>query len=151
MMYEDVVRDFARRTLRNVEYIEHASGRHEPVLEATQLINSMLGLLVLPQQEFFESLPMMGLEGLVDTGWPIPQVTGDFEQVVDLKQRLHYLRNAVAHFNLEFIGDGTNTIGLLRVWNQDPRSGKTTWKAELSLDDLRGITSRFIELVLRDS
>ncbi len=80
-------------------------------------------------------------------GWPIPKVTGRFEQVRDLNQLIRYLRNAITHFNIKFIGDGQNEIEVLRVWNENDR-GRKTWEAVLSVSDLRGIAERFIEFLL---
>ena len=108
-------------------------------LEVTQLINSMLGLLVFPQQKYVESIPKTPLEKLREDGWPIPRVTGEFQEATDLNQLIRYLRNAVAHFNIKFVGDGENNIKVLRVWNMAPMRGQDgkiaeekNWEAESS-------------------
>jgi hypothetical protein len=149
MMYEDVIRDFARRTKANLAAIDRLRADGHEVYEVTQLINSMLGLLVFPQQKFYDQIPETPLEQLRLEGWPVPEVRGRFEQVTDLRQLLRYLRNAIAHFNVKFLGDGDGQgpIRVLRVWNVDPRKNVTTWEAELSTDDLRGIAERFIKLL----
>jgi hypothetical protein len=64
MMYAEVVRDFARRTKANLAAIERLCANGEEVYEVTQLVNSMLGLLVLPQQEFVDRIPETPLEQL---------------------------------------------------------------------------------------
>ena len=150
MIYEEVIRDFAERTRANLQAIEHLHANGEDVYEATQLVNSTLGLLVFPQQEYMDSIPLTSLAQLEQDGWPIPQVSGGFKQVSNLKQLIKYLRNAIAHFNIKFIGDGRREISLLRVWNIDPRNDKKTWEAELSVDDLRKIAYRFIDLLLEE-
>jgi hypothetical protein len=146
MMYKEVIQDFARRTRKNLEVLDqlHAEGRE--VYEVTQLVNSTLGLLVFPQQEYVDQIPRTPLDELSRDGWPIPKVKGQFEQVRDLNQLIRYLRNAITHFNIKFIGDGQNEIEVLRVWNED--RGRKTWEAVLSVSDLRGITERFIEFLL---
>lgn len=149
MMYEEVVRDFARRTKANLSAIEQlrASGQETyEVYEVTQLVNSMLGLLVFPQQKFVERIPETPLDQLVQEEWPVPEVRGQFKQVSNLRQLIRYLRNAIAHFNVQFLGDGEGQIRVLRVWNHD-RKGHRNWEAELSVDDIRGIADRFIELL----
>jgi len=148
MMYKEVIQDFARRTRKNLEVIDqlHAEGRE--VYEVTQLVNSTLGLLVFPQQEYVDQIPRTPLDELRRDGWPIPKVTGRFEQVRDLNQLIRYLRNAITHFNIKFIGDGQNEIEVLRVWNED--RGRKTWEAVLSVSDLRGIAERFIEFLLNE-
>ena len=42
MMYENVVRDFAARTRKNLRVIEHLEADGQEVYEVTQLVNSML-------------------------------------------------------------------------------------------------------------
>mgnify|MGYP001174141173 FL=1 len=123
----------------------------------------MLGLLVFPQQEYIESIPRTSLAELARAGWPIPAVRGSFAQADDLNQLIRYLRNAIAHFNIRFVGDGQSNIAVIRVWNMTPvkdRDGKVqrdsegqirerkNWEAELGVDELRGIAVRFIDLLL---
>ncbi len=163
MIYEEVVRDFALRTRKNIQAIEGLHKLNAEVFEVTQLINSMLGLLVFPQQEYVDAIPRKPLEELQREGWPIPQVTGNFQQVTDLNQLIRYLRNAVAHFNIKFIGDSESNIRVLRVWNMVPvrnesgqavrdRNGniveEKNWEAELTVTQLHSIANRFIDLLL---
>jgi hypothetical protein len=148
MMYEEVIRDFARRARKNLEVIDRLHAERHEVYEVTQLVNSTLGLLVFPQQEYVDQIPHTPLAELERDGWPIPKVKGQFHQVKDLNQLIRYLRNAIAHFNIRFIGDGRNEISFLKVWHED--RGKKTWEAELSVGDLRGIAERFIKLLLNE-
>jgi hypothetical protein len=152
MMYEEVIRDFAQRTQKNLQAIEYLlkerkEGRDVPeVFETTQLVNSTLGLLVFPQQQFVDDIPETPINELKEMGWPVPKVCSGFPQVEDLNQLIRYLRNAIAHFNIRFIGDGQNQISFIKVWNC--RDNKKTWEAELSVSDLQSITEKFIELLL---
>jgi hypothetical protein len=111
------------------------------------LRNSCLGLLVFPQQRFIERIPKIPMEQLSKEGWPVPRVTGKFRQVANLKELIRYLRNAIAHFNIKFIGDSENQIRTLRVWNKN-NSGKKTWEAELSADDLKKIAEKFSGMLI---
>ena len=146
MMYSEIIRDFARRTQKNLTAIEQLRADGHEVYEATQLVNSMLGLLIFPQQEYIGRIPNTPFHELIQEGWPLPKVRGQFSQVADLKQLVRYLRNAIAHFNIEFVGDGQGSIWLLRVWNEN--RGTKTWEAELTLADIRQIAERFIDLLL---
>jgi hypothetical protein len=129
--------------MRNLQKIQH----DVEVYEVTQLINSMLGLLVFPQQKYFDHIPNTSLAELVRLGWPIPRVEGRYPQVNNLRELLRYLRNGIAHCNLEFLSDDGQQISGLRVWND--RRGRTTWKARLTLEDIEKITDKFIELLLK--
>jgi hypothetical protein len=149
MMYEDVIRDFARRTRRNLGEVERLLADGHEVYKVTQLINSMLGLLVSPREEYVNRIPETPIRDLEQDGWLIPRVKDGFPQVPHLKDPVRYLRNAIAHFNIEFIDDGKNQIRILRVWNKY-RSRKT-WEAEMGLYDLRGIAERFTDLLLAEN
>ena len=150
MMYEEVIRDFALRTRANLETIERLHAEGHKVYEVTQLVNSTLGLIVFPQQECFNQIPETPLEEMKRNGWPVPKVIGNFPDVRDFRELMRYLRNAISHFNIKFIGDGQNEIRLLRVWNAD-RKGQKTWEAEVSVNDLKLITTKFIQFLLDEA
>ncbi|MBA7698739.1 hypothetical protein ES703_107421 [subsurface metagenome] len=90
MMYEEVIRDFAQRTQKNLQAIEYLlkkrkEGREVPeVFETTQLVNSTLGLLVFPQQQFVNDIPATPINELKKMGWPVPKVCSGFPQVKNL-------------------------------------------------------------------
>lgn len=155
MIYEPdrVVQDFAQRTQANLDAIRRLRAEGQPVYEVTQLMNSLLGLLVFPKEKFFEVLPNMPLNQLKREGWPVPVISGPYRQARNLKQLIRFLRNAVAHFNIEFLPapghpeDLPPEITGLRVWNT--YEGAKTWEATLSLEDLQGITERFLALVIQ--
>jgi hypothetical protein len=149
MDYQNVVKDFAERTRKNLHLLRQLQQKDpdQEILEVTQLINSMLGLLVFPQQRYFNQIPQPPLSELKDQGWPIPQVVGDYPQVSVLRELVRYLRNAVAHFNVEFTVGENQQISGLKVWNYDPRRRRTTWKAELTLEQIEDITERFLDIL----
>lgn len=150
MMYEDVIADFAKRTEANLQTIRRLAKEDgaAPAFEVTQLVNSMLGLLVFPQQRYLDRIPETPIADLAREGWPIPEVIGDHPQVPNLRQLIRMLRNAVAHFNLEFEPGVGNEIKGLIVWNTEPRTGDKTWKARLTVTDLDAITTKFVALLL---
>jgi hypothetical protein len=152
MNYENLVRDFAKRTRANLVTLRSLPSVNPDlkVYEVTQLINSMLGLLVFPEQRYFNHIPKTSPEDLIHQGWPIPEVEGDYPQVNDLQELVRYLRNGITHCNVEFLADSREQIDGLRVWNTNPRTGKTTWKARLTLEDMEKITDKFIQLLLEE-
>lgn len=149
--HDDLVTDFARRTRTNLETLRKVKEAHHgwSVFEVTQLINSMLGLLVFPQQRYINEIPPMPMHELIADGWPVPRLTGDYPQAQDLKTLVRYLRNAISHFNIDFLERKNGEISGLRIWNTDPRqANRKTWEAELSVNELEAITHRFIELLI---
>ncbi len=150
MEYQNLIEDFARRTRDNLSHIHALKESGAEVYEVTALINSMLGLLVFPQQRYVNSIPETPIEELSRQGWPIPTVVGNFTQVSDLRQLVRYLRNAISHFNVRFLAEDSGQIVGLEVWNVEPRNNRKTWKARLSVSDLNAIAHRFIALILRE-
>jgi len=145
--YKDLVRDFAERTRANLALVRDAAKTGQNAYEVTQLMNSMLGLLVFPQQEFYNKIPETKLVDLENDGWPIPRVRGSYPQVADLKQLERYLKNGIAHFNLRFTEKGGHVDGII-IWNVPP-NGKKNWEAELKIEELEGITDKFTQLLLK--
>lgn len=148
MEYNDLVKDFATRTKANLAIIRAAVKTDQDAYEVTQFINSLLGLLVFPQQEFYDKIPKTNLADLEKDGWPIPRVCDNYKQVKDLSELARYLRNGIAHFNLRFTQKDEHVDGVI-IWNTRP-NGEKNWKAELTIVELEGITDRFAELLLKD-
>jgi len=149
MDYKNLVRDFVIRTRKNLDYIEETV-RTDPeaeVYEVTQLVNSMLGMIVFPKERYFEHIPENPLEELQKEGWVIPEVTGNFKQVNNLRQLMRHLRNSIAHSNLEFDSDGHTLTGI-RLWNC--KDHQKNWEVRMTILELRDLTSRFIDLILSE-
>ena len=70
MNYDDLVKDFAERTLINLDHMQKQQQAGFPVFEVTQLVNSLLGLLVFPRENWINKIPMISIVDLVDDGWP---------------------------------------------------------------------------------
>ena len=150
MNYDEnhLVKDFALRTQENLRLVKKLENNPDyRFFEVTQLINSMLGLLVFPKVAFINKFPNKLLSELEKEGWPrIVLLEGD-APCNDLQALINYLRNAIAHFNLKFLSkDGQNISGL-ELWNIPYHSDRVNWRVRLSLDDLRTITDKFIDLI----
>jgi hypothetical protein len=148
MEYSDVIKEFAMRTKDNLIIIEDLSKINSEVnaYEVTQLINSMLGLLVFPKEKYINAIPEIILSDLVKAGWAVPEVKGSFPQANNLRELIRYMRNAIAHFNLEFVYSENSISGLI-LWNC--RRGSKTWQVEMGLDQLKDIAFRFIDLLVK--
>ena len=149
MEYKNLIRDFAERTLKNLEFVEAAVNENadSEIFEVTQLVNSMLGLLVFPRERFFKQIPESPLQELRANGWPIPKMKGSPPRAQNLRDLVSCRRHGIAHCNVEFISDGRNLTGL-RIWNYPPGSRTKDWEAELGLSELRKIARKFISLLL---
>lgn len=67
----------------------------------------------------------------------------------NLRDLMRYMRNGIAHVNIEFIQDGQNRIEALHIWNTT-LAGKKNWEAKLSINDLRETVYRFLDLIIEE-
>jgi hypothetical protein len=138
---------FAYRTRRNLEQIEADARAGEDVHVVTQLIVSLLGLIVFPWEHQFDlSINSLSLESLSKEGWPDWKIIkGSCDTVGDL---IRHLRNAIAHRRLHFSSD-SRVLEEVMIRFSDSKSKNTEpyWSAEISAKDLRTFCLKFIELV----
>lgn len=142
---EQFIVDFARRTRANLEFIERAGKDGASVFEVTQLANSLLGLLVFPKERYIQSIPHTPLSELAAQGWPSVRTTQGQLREETLYGLIDMLRNSIAHCNVEFFSGPDSAISGIKVWNK--YKGQISWKAELTIADLRSIAFKFVELI----
>jgi hypothetical protein len=145
--YGVTVRHFAQRTRKNLQTIERFS-KADPnsYFEVTQLINSAIGLLMFPQQEFFELIPRKSLEELKKEGWPIPIFEHGGERTQNLRDLTKNMRNSFAHFNIDFKPDRGKIAGIY-LWNRSDETQPPNWVCYMSIEDLRKIFEKFAKSV----
>lgn len=132
------------RTEKNLRAIESLKDRGEEVYEVTQLINSLLGLLIYPKERMFYKIPHIRREYMEKEGWPLP--CEEISQVRHLRGLVKNVRNAVAHFNIEFRHDENEIVGV-RFENyslDDDDKKEPIWVGVFELDSLR----RFVYMLL---
>ncbi|HBG59221.1 MAG TPA: HEPN family nuclease [Anaerolineaceae bacterium] len=106
----DLEDEFIARTQKNLKAIECLKQKGGEVYEVTQLLNSMLGLLIFPKEKLYKKIQPKNWDMMVKEGWPLP--SGDNAHVSNLKQLVRNMRNAVAHFNIELVNDGNEITGI---------------------------------------
>jgi len=107
----DLEDEFIARTQKNLIAIECLKEKGGEVYEVTQLLNSMLGLLIFPKERrLYEKIQPKSWDTMVEEGWPLP--SGDNAHVSDLEELIRHMRNAVAHckFNLTTDHDEISSI-----------------------------------------
>lgn len=106
----DLEDEFIARTQKNLIAIECLKEKGVEVYEVTQLLNSMLGLLIFPRERFYKKIQPKSWDEMVEEGWPLP--SGDNAHVSDLEELIRHMRNAVAHckFNLTTDHDEISSI-----------------------------------------
>ena len=123
MEYELFERDFIVRTLRLVEQYEQHVMKDVPKqeqFEVTLLINCLLGLLVLPKERCYVSIPALPLDQLNDWGlspdfiqsWGNHPRNLNPEHYGTLLEVVQRLRNGVAHTHVRPLGNGSEITKL---------------------------------------
>jgi hypothetical protein len=144
MDYEtNLVRSFAGRTRKNLEYIEKHQKLGEEVYEVTQLVNSLLGLLVFPREKFLDVIPKTPIVELEAQGWPVIEIIQGQSECQTLFDLVKYLRHGIAHFNLRFLANKDGQLQGMQIWNID--HGHKNWEARLSINQLHKIADIFID------
>jgi hypothetical protein len=150
-----LLQELAKRILANLDHIEKeaptwgGSDQDNPPYSDTQLLISLLGVLVFPHERTSGALGelLKDYEGLSDVVTirylrdalnpaDILTVDGERERIdpTDVTDLPRLLRNSIAHFNVRPINNH-GRFGGVRVWNRN--KGKITFVADLDFDKLR--------------
>ena len=143
MTYEEFVKDFAERTVENLEIVENNVEKNNDGYEVTQLINSMIGLLIFPQQKYYEEFPEK---------YPNDDIKKMFAKSSEYKNEqenfktmVRHLRNAVSHNNIEVIPYGTQEhIKRFEFVDKNPK-GDVTAKITLTVEEIKILLKAMLE------
>ena len=137
--------EFIARTERNLKIIEDLAIQGEEVYEVTQLINSLLGLLVFPKERWLSKVPAIDRNKLEMDGWPLPEE--EISQFGNLQDLLKKMRNAVAHFDIELILGKDEIVGI-QFKDSNSRGQETrnlTWSGKFRVDSLRKFLYKLLD------
>lgn len=148
----------ARRTLKNLDFIKKNASRTE-VHPVTQVVNSLLGLLVFPVEKekkflalfskvkFNDPSNLSGIRAALIQRLPVPSVqVAKFGRCEDLSKFFTRVRNAVSHKHLEFSGPDPDSRILAEVTvtlTDGPRGKPFDWEISVTAEDLEKL-SRYI-------
>ena len=144
------------RTRKNLVYMREARRAGADIHEVTHLLNSLLGLVVVPWERLKTSIVDVDIETLDD--WPrVKELENTYPgETKSLEFLVNRIRNAVAHGGFRFEGSGpsfspdSREPSEVKVVMTDCRSDhgvKRTWQAEINGEDLYRFCDKFIEHV----
>lgn len=134
---ENFTRSFMKRTLS-------LARDYDGPLDATLLINCLLGLLIVPKEALIEDIPTTPFESLQEWGINpssikmVGRCEFGHENNPNLRQLVRKLRNAVAHFRIEPRHESGRVVGYIF---QD-RGG---FHAEISLAEIKSLVEKLAE------
>jgi len=127
---------FAKRTRKNIEVIEQAYNDCQEGHVVTQLVNSLLGLIVVPWERnaafFHDRLGVLEAQG-----WPRIEVTKG--KCDTLGQLVENLRHAVAHGHFGFSSESRSVDEVVIAFSN------RGWRAEIKAQDLKRLCSKLCE------
>lgn len=131
MMYakgNDFIKDYAERTLSN--YMRISAGPYE----VTQLLNSAVGLLIIPQQKQFDKITDAIIsEELLQKMIGTVKIN-TYKKPLNLAEIARHLRNSIAHANIDFVAE------------QPPMNGQPIIIHSVSCLDVNPRTNEKIEM-----
>jgi hypothetical protein len=130
----------ADRVHKNLAFITFARNMGADVHEVTQLLLSLLGLIVFPVEDRLKAdtkaFAVVTLPELSQDGWPIWQFT--IGESTNLRDLLFHLRNAIAHRRLRFSSDSRDVADVdIEFRDRKPGAKHDEWGATINARELR--------------
>lgn len=146
--YKDIIKCFIKRTNCNLKTIQDLSQNGEPPYEVTQLINSLLGLVVLPKEKLFEKIPPTSFSDLENDGWPSAFLQSSTRTDLNdnLKSLSICLRNGITHFNIKTTEKQGNITGVI-IRDRKSKKHSPHWEVTLTLSELQCVVKKFGDVV----
>jgi hypothetical protein len=137
--------DIMHRTMENLKFVRrHATARGP--YEVTQLINSFLGALAHPWETLQPHFKSVSISDAEKGGWPsIRKELSSDDDPQTLADLIGFIRNGIAHGNIEFISGSNGDIDSIKIENKKPRTRQRTWGAIVTIDDMDNFLERFVE------
>lgn len=133
--------DFVERTKNIIEQYDSLTIPEKDKFEVTLLLNCLVGLLILPQQNWYDNLPS---EIISQKEWGITPEHISFikrGETKNIKDISRHLRNSVAHYRFKAFDNSSNKISRIKFEDFE-QSGNKTFEALIPLANLRQFTNR---------
>jgi hypothetical protein len=142
----ETVEGFIQRTRTNLELIEENYKTKSEAHVITQLVNSLLGILVFPWKlHTLKDLEDEKMSNLNLQEWPERIVkTGKDESIGEF---MSHMRNAVAHRKITFSSDSPNPEEVILTFNSRDYKHKIDWEASFNGSQLRQFCNKFMDLI----
>jgi hypothetical protein len=136
---------FARRVRENLEFIIEERALGKDAHEITQLVTSLLGIIVFPWEAgALSCLDGLRLIDLEKEGWPKWDISLDKKgDTGTLGKLTWHLRNAASHRRLRFSSDDREMSKVDIVFEDAPNDKPVNWRAKINAGDLKVFCDRF--------
>ena len=132
--------EFARRVRKNLDFIVRKRIEGEDVHEVTQLVTSLLGIIVFPWEVgALNRLEKLSLSELEAKGWPHWEILLDEKGDTKTLHRLvRHLRNAASHRHIRFLSDAAE-LDEVEIEFEDAlhSNAPANWRTRVNAADLK--------------
>ena len=133
--------DFIVRTKAILEQYETFPLAKEDKFEDTLFLNCLVGLIILPQQHWFENLPT-DLISKKDWGIEQHQILYITEtEIKSVDNIARHIRNSLAHYRFEVFGNHKGNISKIKF--KDYYKNKKTFEATITSKNLKDFANKF--------
>jgi hypothetical protein len=139
---------FAKRVRKNLDFVIRRRQEGDDVHEVTQLVVSLLGLIVFPwEANALKNLESLKLLDLQRDGWPPWEILLDeIGDTSTLGKLTWHLRNAASHRRIGFSSDDPDLSSVTITFEDAPASrAPANWRASISGEGLKGFCDRLGE------
>ncbi len=141
--------DFVERTKKIIEQYDSLNLPEEDKFEVTLLLNCLVGLLILPQQYWYDRLSTTLING---NDWGIAPEHITFikqSETKSIKNIGRHLRNAVSHYKFTAYKNSSNKINEIKFEDFNQNRIKT-FEAHIPLANLRKFIYKLTEEFISD-
>jgi hypothetical protein len=136
---------FAIRTKKNLDFVVAAHDSGQDVHVVTQLVLSLLGMVVFPFERDHSFVWQEPLADLEDAGWPAWVHRSGGYVPTTLGQLIRVLRHATAHGNIAFSSDSRYLADVTISFANVPPHGGLRWDGSIPADQLLLFCRRYLD------
>ncbi|MDT3367544.1 MAG: hypothetical protein LIR40_02720 [Bacteroidota bacterium] len=145
--YNNQELDFVFRTKKIIKQYDSFQIEKAEKYEVTLLLNCLVGLLILPQQHWFDSLPAYLIS---QKEWGINPnhismiKKGETKNVKDIAR---HLRNSIGHYKFKAFENKSTDISSIKFEDFDPQGNKT-FEAIIPISGIRQFTTKLTDVLI---
>lgn len=146
--YKNQEFEFVVRTRKIIEHYNNFQIREEEKFDTTLFLNCLTGLLILPQQIWYDKLPDILISKVK---WGIKETQIKFikgKEQKDIRNIARHLRNSIAHYNFKMFKNTKNEID--NILFEDFQNNILTFKAIIPIVNLKIFVYKLSEMHLEN-
>ncbi|WP_224961814.1 HEPN family nuclease [Geomonas subterranea] len=151
----------AKRTLKNLNFVYESKQKGNDVEEFTQLLNSMLGMIISLREEYFkgrvvawEVLEQYKLKK-IDIKAKMPDTASpNLTTHTTFSQLIANIRHGFSHNCFLLVGNKDNVISGITIWNipfgKENATRNRCWEVTMTEEELKGLATLFVSFISKD-